>query len=398
MVSKMNSENINSSDSPDEKFIDDDEDTRSGSGIKPWDPSKIRITTKHLSLKDVVDQIREKEIDLAPDFQRAYVWKPLQRTRLIESVLLGIPLPAFYFNQDKSGLYQVVDGVQRLSTIAKFMSDEHILHAPDLAYLKRLDGRTYSNLDPADSRRLRSTQIIAHVIEPQTPDELKYDIFSRVNTLGTPLSAQEIRHAMSKSRSRTFLRELSELESFDQATEWKFWKKPDNEAVGLQRDSARMANRELALRFCAFFDFSVEAYKQHESLDTYLIEFTHRIDGTSESSIALSDEELVRLKDTFSLAMLNSYSVLGNSAFRKWAPNKSRRGPINRAVFESQALALSRYPTNRLLERKDEIQMEFRNAFLNERYVDAVSVGTGSFTNIDLRLRKTREILERIMR
>ena len=101
--------------------IDDEDTTRGDATVKPWDPSKIRITTKHFSLRDVVDQIVDEEIDLSPDFQRDYVWKQRQRTRLVESILLGIPLPAFYFNQNSEGTYQVVDGVQRLSTISLFI-------------------------------------------------------------------------------------------------------------------------------------------------------------------------------------------------------------------------------------------------------------------------------------
>ena len=77
----------------------------------PWDPEKIRITTKHFSLREVVDQINDKDIDLSPDFQRDYVWSTQQKIRLIESVLLGIPLPAFYFNQESDGSFQIVDGV-----------------------------------------------------------------------------------------------------------------------------------------------------------------------------------------------------------------------------------------------------------------------------------------------
>ena len=84
---------------------------------EPWDPDKIRIHTKHYSLKQTVDSIAEHEIDLAPDFQRAYVWKDWQRWGLIESLLLGIPLPSFYFSEDSEGRVQVVDGVQRLTTI-----------------------------------------------------------------------------------------------------------------------------------------------------------------------------------------------------------------------------------------------------------------------------------------
>ncbi|MDZ4320699.1 MAG: DUF262 domain-containing protein, partial [Phenylobacterium sp.] len=183
--------------SPDVELEIDAEDTSGGGeDIKPWDPAKIRITTKNFSLRDVVDQIEDGDIDLAPDFQREYVWQARQRTRLIESILLGIPLPAFYFNQDDDGTSQVVDGVQRLSTISLFMRNEHALNAADLEYLITLDGLTYEQLDAGSLRRFRATQIVVHVIEPQTPDEVKFDIFNRVNTLGSPLSAQEIRHAM----------------------------------------------------------------------------------------------------------------------------------------------------------------------------------------------------------
>ncbi|MGK4002477.1 DUF262 domain-containing protein [Sorangium sp. So ce1036] len=107
-----------------ERFRDVEvEDTGESSSLaKPWDPSKIRINTKPFSLRQVVDMINDDDIDLAPDFQRLYVWKPAQRSRLFESVLLGIPLPAFYFNQDFQGAMQVVDGVQRLTTIHRFVA------------------------------------------------------------------------------------------------------------------------------------------------------------------------------------------------------------------------------------------------------------------------------------
>jgi hypothetical protein len=176
--------------------------------VKPWDPKYIRITTKNFSIREIYSQISEDELDLAPDFQRSFVWNLRQQTRLIESILLGIPLPAFYFNQDISGAHQVIDGVQRLTTVRLFMSDLLVLAASHLEYLSSLGGLRYSTLDAAVRRRFSGTQIVAHVIEPQTPDEVKYDIFNRVNTGGSPLTAQEIRHCMSKQRSRAFLAKL----------------------------------------------------------------------------------------------------------------------------------------------------------------------------------------------
>lgn len=368
----------------------DSEDTSGGpEGIKPWDPGKIRITTKSFSLRDVVDQIGDDEIDLSPDFQREYVWQPRHRTRLIESILLGIPLPAFYFNQSGDGTYQVVDGVQRLSTIALFMSDGHRLAGTDLEYLTNLDGLTYSELDPASLRRFRSTQIVVHVIEPQTPDEVKYDIFSRVNTLGSPLSAQEIRHAMSKDRSRKFIGYLADLEAFDKATEFQYWRRKDGVLV---RDSGRMTNRELALRFCAFRSCGIDEYRQHPSLDAFLIDFTRRIDGASPRA-AIGDEQLNTLARDFERAMVNSRIVLGTAAFRRWPLGQARRGPINRAVFEAQANALADYQLDDLLPHKDAIVGIFRSAFEDPEYLRSVTVSTGDAARVAFRLGATRHIL-----
>ena len=377
---------------PDEDIdgLDSSEETSGRSGtIKPWDPGKIRITTKTFTLREIVGQIDEGEIDLSPDFQREYVWRARQRTRLIESILLGIPLPAFYFNQSEAGAYQVVDGVQRLSTISLFMRGEHRLSNIDLEYLSDLDDKTYDQLDTAAVRRFRSTQIVVHVIEPQTPDEVKYDIFNRVNTLGSPLSAQEIRHAMSAARSRSFIGRLADSDAFDAATERHYWKRnPDGVVV---RDSGRMANRELALRFCAFRLGTIEQYRQFPSLDAFLMDFTKRIDGAAEP--AISGAELGELEAAFQRAMVAAHEILGQAAFRRWPVGADRRGPINRAVFESEANALADHSLEELLPHREAIVAAFRSAFLEPEYLRAVTVGTGDANRVAYRLQRSRQIL-----
>lgn len=375
--------------------VADEDSGRDESDVKPWDPSKIRISTKNFSLRDVVDQIADGELFLAPDFQRDYVWKQRQRTRLVESILLGIPLPAFYFNQDVDGRYQVVDGVQRLSTISLFMRDGHALDEVDLEYLKQLHGLAYSQLDPASVRRFRSTQIVVHVIEPQTPDEVKYDIFGRVNTLGSPLSAQEIRHAMSKDRSRSFLKNLAESEAFDRATQWSFWRREAGQRV---RYSGRMANRELVLRYCAFRHHADEDYRKHSSMDAFLVEYTRRLDLCSEKGNDASEAVLRTLSDDFHRSMDNAYQVLGNAAFRRWPLGQQRRGPINRAVFESQAIALADYRLDDLLAKRDAVLSALRGLFSETDYSRAVTVGTGDPIAVQRRLERPRQALAEIMR
>jgi len=365
---------------------DPEEDEGSG-GVKPWDPAKIRITTKNFTLREICSQIAAGEIDLAPDFQRAFVWKDLQRTRLVESILLGIPLPAFYFSQDADGAYQVVDGVQRLSTISLFMDDRHALDERDLEYLK-IGGQKYSTLDTGLRRRFAGTQIVVHVIEPQTPDELKYDIFSRVNTLGSPLSAQEIRHAMSKPRARGFLQRLADLPSFELATD-KFF------GSGQTRDNHRMMDRELALRFCAFQVTPLEEYRQFEKLDSFLLDFMKRVDGKpARIGPALSDGQLTDLSVSFDFAMQSAALILGKNAFRRTARS---RGPINRALFESQALALAPHPHHVLAGRKTEVGQALANLLDQPEYLKSVTVSTGGTQQVQQRLEQARSAVAKAL-
>lgn len=358
--------------------------------LRPWDPKDIRITTKNFTVREIYTQINEGDLDLAPDFQRSFIWKNRQQIRLIESILLGIPLPAFYFNQDEIGAHQVIDGVQRLTTISLFMSDKISLEEEHMEYLKPLQGLSYSTLDPGTKRRFAGTQIVAHVIEPQTPDEVKYDIFNRVNTGGTPLSAQEIRHCMSKELSRKLLTDLVELESFDMATGYAFWKNgPDGESC---RDDRRMSDREMALRFCAFRNFSVDKYSQYASLDSYLLEFTRHLD-----KILADTDEYDEIIADFDRAMYNCCEILGGLAFRRYQYASDRRGPINRAIFESQALALADYEMDDIDSHKEEIFEGFLELFNTPAYDSAVKSGTGDVLKIQRRLEMPKKMLERIL-
>lgn len=382
-----------------EEEEEEEEVTRqNGAEGLPWDPSKIRITTKHFSLREVIEDIDTGAIDLSPDFQRDYVWKKRQRTKLVESILLGVPLPAFYFNQDNLGEYQVVDGVQRLSTVRLFMKDGHVLEKDDLEYLKHLDGYCFSHLDAADARRFKTTQIVVHVIEPQTPDEVKYDIFSRVNTLGMPLSTQEIRHAMSKPKSRKFLKELSDSQIFNKATN-RIYMDSDVGSKNGTKKTLRMLTQELALRFCAFRRYSDYEYRLHANLNAYLVDFTRRIDGVPAKAAALTDKDLIELKNEFECGMLNAHEILGDTAFRKVLPNALvRRGPLSRAIFESQAVALADYKLDELKPKQMAIKDMFSSLFTDPEYARAIGAGTGTAKNVYMRIEWPKMLLSEVLK
>ena len=183
-----------SGDGVEEEQLEDEADTAAIDD--PFDPTTIRITTKQPTVDLVVDRMRHEEIDLQPDFQRGdNVWPIRTRSRLIESLLLRIPLPVFYMAADRNDNWKVVDGLQRLSTLRDFVLNKK-LRLRGLEYLTQFDGNSFDDLPRPMQRRITETQLSCHVIEPGTPPEVMYNVFKRINTEGRPLVAQEIRHAL----------------------------------------------------------------------------------------------------------------------------------------------------------------------------------------------------------
>ncbi len=353
------------------------EDNDSESVHDPWDPDQIRIQTKTYSLHQLAEMIDDKDVDLAPDFQRKYVWTEAKQSALIESLLLGIPLPSFYFSEDPSGKLQVVDGVQRLTTIHRYYRGKFALG--QLAYLD-LHDKSVSALPPAMQRRLKSTQFVAHVIDPRTPYRVKFDVFKRINTGGTPLSAQEIRHCMSQARSRAFLARLVGLKEF-------------REVMGATLlDHPRMADREIALRLIAFHVIPVERYRDYVTLDEYLGQVTDRIDRE------LGEDELETLVDRARTALRNAQLIFDTYAFRKWPLGSTRRNPINRTLVESWGTALATADSTAVAGTSDALR-DLAQALMtnNADYVDSITGGTGDANKVEIRLRLAHEAVRELV-
>ena len=348
-------------------------------GEEPWDPQKTRVHTKHFSLRQIVEMIAGNEIDLAPDFQRQYVWKTRQRSSLIESLLLGIPLPSFYFNEDVSLKLQVVDGVQRLTTIFDFVKNREVTLG-EVTYLKDFEGKGYFELDATFRRRIDQTQFVVHVIDPHTPYRVKFEIFRRINTGGSPLYPQEIRHCMSKDRSREFLKALANEPDFITATGGSFKSHP------------RMADREVVLRFLAFRICSPDEYAQHSSFDDFLGSVTERLDTD------ISEQELEKLHVDFIRSMKNSHVVFRDNAFRKWPREAERRYPINKALFESWSTVLADYSETTIKHNAEELAQHARQMMTDDQeFMSAISSSTGSTSNVRIRLAKVQDSVKGVL-
>jgi hypothetical protein len=347
---------------------------------RPWDPESIRVATKSFSFRNVLDMLRDGDIELAPDFQRNRVWKATQKSRLIESILLQIPLPAFYFTEDSEGMLRVVDGLQRLSTVQQFVQDESFA-LTSLEYLHDAEGKHFHELPAPWRRRIQNTQIVVHVIDPTTPSGVKYDIFKRINTGGSPLNHQEIRHCMSKQRSRDFLGRCTHMAEFDAAT------------GGRLVDHVRMNDREMVLRFCAFSLLGERTYYESafRAMDPFLEEATARLDDPSQTP----EPELDGMAEDFRRAMTNAEGVFGLHAFRKWPRGQEYLSPINRPLFEVWSVLLSRYETADVAARAPAIAAAARSLMSDDPdYVNAITSSTGDPRRVSTRFARTREAAE----
>lgn len=365
-------------------------------GISPYDPEKIKIHSKAFNLRLISDMIDEGDIDLSPDFQRNFVWDSIRKSRLIESILLRIPLPMFYFSEDEEGRITVVDGLQRLTTIKDFMDNKFALK--DLEYLgNSCNGRYYSDkdkqgnptgkkaIDPKYFRWFNQTQFSVNVIDPSSPYKVKYDIFRRINTGGRELNRQEIRNCLSSSALRQTLRDMTLLAEFKSATSYSI--KP-----------TRMEDHEMALRFICFY----QLYQQNTTLNNY--------SGYMDAMLDTMTEELGRLPETvlnenvrlFSNAMQNAeYLFGGKYAFRKMIPtlitSDARKQLINKALFVSCSVLLSNYNPQQVQEKnkKSALLLPLANAIESDpEFMAYLSYGTNGKANLQHVFHKIETLIQ----
>jgi uncharacterized protein DUF262 len=347
---------------------------------RPWNPEQIRVSTRSFSLRNILDLIDEKSLELAPDFQRGLVWRPDQKSLLVESLLLQIPLPAFYFAEDSDSAFRVVDGLQRLSTLHAFVRGaSHGFTLTGLDHLHDLQGARFADLPVPFQRRINNTQLIVNVIDPSTPREVTYEIFKRINTGGTPLNAQEIRHCMSRPRSRDILKRMTHTEAFDTAT------------GGRLKGHIRMNDREMALRFSAFWLRGLDAYHAHPVMETFLMETTELLDDPKE----VPDERVAELEAAFEQAMVNARLVFGEHAFRKWPRGAEWRSPINRALFETWSIALAGHDADDLSRRRTDIVRSARDRMTEDiAYLESITSSTADRRRVDYRFTAAAEDAE----
>ncbi|MBG9386642.1 DUF262 domain-containing protein [Caenimonas aquaedulcis] len=344
---------------------------------EPFDPDQIDVKTKPMVVDLLMSRIRggQREIDLMPDFQRrAGIWDQTRKSRLVESLLLRIPLPVFYVAADKNERWSVVDGLQRITTLKEFIVDKS-LTLKNLEFLGHLNDCDFDGLSREMQRRIQETELTVHIIQPGTPPAVMFNIFKRINTGGLPLSAQEIRHAIKQGHATHLLKELAESPEFKDATRSSI-------------KDERMADRECVLRFCAFWITESSSYPNVD-LDTFLIDAMEKINHWSPL-------QLVELSSIFLRSLKLSKLVLGKWAFRKYYGANYRLSPINKALFEVWTVTfagVSDEQAVKLVERKEVVLQKFGELMRDRSFEESISIGTGSAANVRKRFIEIKSLI-----
>lgn len=274
-------------------------------------------------LKRKYDKHPKPLLVLDPDFQREEVWDPKQRSELIESILMGIPLPLIYVKEDNNGVYIIVDGRQRLTTLFDFMNDKFKLKG--LKILGNLNGKFFSKIDEKQQNKIEDCSLTLHVIKPPTSDRVTFDLFDRVNRGGTRLNNQEMRNALYQGYSTELLNKLSKSSNFKIATE---------NAI----PSKRMKDRYLILRFLSFYLWKQKLLKDVKTDE--LVQYRSDLeDFLGKSMLYMNNDKsgniIKQLENIFEITMKNCVELIGVGCFRLPQEENKTRKPINMALFET---------------------------------------------------------------
>ena len=368
----------------DVKIISDDNDIETENyendeamSIKPYDTRLIDISPKPLSLDMIIARLENEEIDLMPDFQRkSGLWTDEQKSQLIESLILRIPLPAFYFDGSDNDMWVVIDGLQRLTALKEFFVNKS-LKLNGLEFLKDLEGLTIDDMPRAYVRRMKETQIITYIINPGAPINLKYNIFKRINTGGLKLEPQEIRHALYQGFATKYLKQLAKMKRFKEAT-------------GYSIKSDRMMDREFVLRFIAFYELSVDNYKG--SIDLFLNSAMEHINKNYNEQYAAHVERL------FEKTLDVSELIFEKFAFRRM-PDMDKRRPISKALFETWTSILATYSDDdlqTLVDNKNKIIEKYMIMCSQDKdFID--SIGSGKVSAVRRRFEKIKSLVEEMI-
>lgn len=326
-------------------------------GDYPLDDLLIRHENR--TVHDVIRRIEQSNYVMDPDFQREFIWNEDKQSKLIESVIMRIPLPVFYMAEDDEGRMVVVDGLQRLTTFHRFISNELKLK---LADRNELNGLKFSDLPPKIKNRVEDCNLIFYIIDSKVPERARLDIFERVNG-GVPLNRQQMRNCLFMGNSTRFLKNEAQTELFLRAT-------------GGSLNTKSMRDREFVNRFCAFQLLDLDRYRG--DMDQFLADCLRVMNKMNEM-------ELSQISTEFHRGLANNLLLFDRHSFRKHQPNQERRSVLNASLWDVMSTGLSRYHEDHVKSSEILVHKAVCRLLKDEDFNAAITYGTNDARKVKLR-------------
>ena len=339
------------------RFVtDEDLDLGERDNSEPIDfpPPERTIHTQgyDLSLNTLKEQWDDKTL-VIPEFQREYVWDNSKASRLIESLLLNIPIPQLFLSETADATYEIVDGHQRVFSIIRFLENQFALSG--LRIQQEFDGLRYFELPLREQRFLRTRVIRAIIISSDSNPSMKFEVFERLNTGGLALNAQEVRNAIYSGRFNDLIQRLEVDDGF-------------RTTLGSKVPRKRMVDRELVLRFLALHD-DFPAYRPP------LVRFLNNFMRTNREP---AEQWLDAHGQLFRRTVAATAGLLGGAAFRVIdVEGQVLERNVNRAVFDAEMLVFSAVDSIALIEKREAVIENLGLLFGGPHFQDAIRRATG---------------------
>lgn len=344
----------------------------------------IKIEQAQYSIFELKRRYDRGKICIDPDFQRNDVWGPRQKSELIESVIMGIPLPLIYLAENSDGKLIVVDGRQRLTAFFEFLDNKFKLK--DLKILKQINGMNIEELDKniQYSRyvtMIEDTQLVVQIIKYPTKDKVRFDIFDRVNRGGTPLNKQEMRNALYQGNATKLLNRLSGFQSFKDAT-------------GNSISPGRMKDKYIILRaVCFYLYLHGEMINANGKKIEYRSDMEEFLGAGMQLFNSMPKEKIYNIEKLFDDTMKRSYACLGADGFRIPSDGKIKR-PISMTLFETVFYYYTLFPENFSL---DEMKRGIEELLQDGSYLRSLQHSVDSSVNVKNRFEKVKQKYEEIV-
>lgn len=333
------------------------------------------------SIFELYRQYQKGNLELRPEFQRLQVWDNIKSSRLIESVLLEVPIPVIYLSEESDGKYSVIDGQQRLNAFIKFLEND--LRLSGLTILVELNGKKFKDLPQILQDKFENATIRIIEIRKESNPDVKFEIFERLNTGAVQLNAQELRNCIYRGRYNELLKELSEDKDFQFL-------------LGLKEPHYRMQDREMILRFFAFY---------HNTYLKYTPPMKRFLNKEMEKFRNLSDAEENEIRSVFKKSVRLSKTVFGDKSFHRFAlgsdrdPNGYYEKKINKGLFDIIMFGFTIYDENKIVPKSDIIREKLLWMMTHDDdFINAISgSGTDSREKTIIRFERWLSALKEIV-